>query len=188
MKTIFTDAARAHKVLLYVVATCVLAVGMTTANGCSVYMAAKQPNRKNLEVFSVGTPRSLVLAEIGQPQASETKDGKRVDVFSFVQGYSKGAKAGRALFHGAADVFTLGMWEVVGTPTEAIFTGEKVAYEVTYNTSDKVEKVITLLGKKDEAVAQIAQGTEGEPAKATKVQPKVDPTREDVAKEAENDD
>lgn len=32
-------------------------------------------------------------------------------VFKFVlQGYSTGAKAGRALFLGAADVMTLGLW------------------------------------------------------------------------------
>jgi hypothetical protein len=67
-----------------------------------------------------------------------------VDVFSFTQGYSKGAKTGRAVFHGAADVLTLGLWEVVGTPTEAVFDGRQVAFEVTYDASEKVEKVVTL--------------------------------------------
>jgi hypothetical protein len=57
------------------------------------------------------------------------------------QEFSKGAKTGRAFFHGAADVFTLGLWEVVGTPTEAAFNGKKMAFEVTYDASDKVEKV-----------------------------------------------
>jgi hypothetical protein len=156
MTTVLVRFGRIRRGISWAVVASVLAV-MATGNGCSVYMAAKQPTQKNLEVFSVGTPRSLVLAEIGQPQASEMKDGKRVDVFSFVQGYSKGAKAGRAFFHGAADVFTLGLWEVVGTPTEAIFTGEKVAYEVTYNTSDKVEKVVTLIREKDETSAQPSQ-------------------------------
>ena len=51
-------------------------------------------------------------------------------------------------------MFTLGLWEVVGTPTEAIFTGEKVAYEVTYDTSDKVEKVVTLAREKNETTPQ----------------------------------
>ena len=88
MKTVLTRTAKVSRVLFWFVVTCVLAVVMATGNGCSVYMAAKQPTQKNLDVFSVGTPRNLVLAEIGQPQASEMKDGKRVDVFSFVQGYS----------------------------------------------------------------------------------------------------
>jgi outer membrane protein assembly factor BamE (lipoprotein component of BamABCDE complex) len=115
--------------------------------GCSVYMAAKQPSEKNLEVMSVGTPRNVVLAELGTPAATETRDGKKVDVFSFVQGYSKGSKTGRAVFHGVADVFTLGLWEVVGTPTEAIFDGTKVMYEITYDEGNRVEIVIALTEK-----------------------------------------
>ena len=51
---------------------------------CSVYMAAKQPEKKDLEVMQVGTPRSRVLAEFGQPVSTEIKDGKKVDVFSFL--------------------------------------------------------------------------------------------------------
>ena len=122
----------------------VMAAALSMQTGCSVFMAAKQPPKKNLGVLKEGTPRSLLLIEFGQPVATETKEGKRVDVFSFTQGYSKGAKTGRAVFHGAADVFTLGLWEVVGTPTEAVFDGKKMAFEVTYDASDKVEKVSTL--------------------------------------------
>ena len=85
--------------------------------GCSVYMAARQPDKKNLDVLTVGTPRAMVLGELGQPVSTEIKDGQRTDVFAFTQGYGKGAKTGRAIFHGLADVFTLGLWEAVGTPT-----------------------------------------------------------------------
>jgi outer membrane protein assembly factor BamE (lipoprotein component of BamABCDE complex) len=121
-------------------------------------MAAKQPSKKNLDVMSVGTPRSLVLAEFGQPTVTETREGKKVDVFSFVQGYSKGAKTGRAVFHGVADVFTFGLWEVVGTPTEAVFDGTKVTYEITYDENNRVEKVVPLTEKsKEEAPKEIAE-------------------------------
>jgi hypothetical protein len=65
-------------------------------------------------------------------------------VYSFVQGYSKGVRVSRSIAHGAADVFTLGLWEAVGTPTEAIFDGTRVAYEVTYDASDRVEQVVVL--------------------------------------------
>jgi len=108
-----------------------------------------------------------LLAETGQPQASEMKDGKRVDVFSFVQGYSKGAKTGRAFFHGAADVLTAGLWELVATPTEATFTGERMAYEVTYDSSDKVEKVVTLIGDKGGTSHQAIQESAKEQEKKT---------------------
>jgi outer membrane protein assembly factor BamE (lipoprotein component of BamABCDE complex) len=120
------------------------------ASGCSVYMAAKQPDQKNLDILAVGTPRNLVLAEMGQPMSTEEKDGKITDVFSFVQGYSKGAKTGRAVFHGLADIFTLGLWEAVGTPTEAVFDGDKMAYEVKYDTDKKVEKATALVKRDDQ--------------------------------------
>lgn len=106
--------------------------------GCSVFMAAKQPKKKDLAVLTPGTPRPLLIAEFGAPIHTETKDGNKVDVFSFVQGYSTGAKTGRAVFHGAADVFTLGLWEVIGTPTEAAFDGQDMAVQVNYDANDKV--------------------------------------------------
>ncbi len=113
-------------------------------NGCSVYMAATQPEKKNTNVLAVGTPRSMVIAELGQPSSTEVKNNKRTDYFSFVQGYSKGAKVGRAVLHGTADVLTLGLWEVLGTPTEVVFSGDKVTYEIVYDNDDKVEQVIPI--------------------------------------------
>ncbi|MBI3291680.1 MAG: hypothetical protein HYZ73_02565 [Elusimicrobia bacterium] len=126
------------------IASLFIVVGLLSQTGCSVFMAAKQPPQKDMSVLRQGTSRSILLAELGQPAATEMKDGKKVDVFSFTQGYSKPAKAARAVFHGAADVFTLGLWEVVGTPTEAIFDGTKMALEVTYDENDRVESVVDL--------------------------------------------
>ena len=110
-------------------------------------MAAKQPNAKNTDLFKVGTPRSLLLAEFGSPAITENRNGKKYEIYKFTQGYSAGAKTGRALFHGTADVLTLGLWELVGTPTEGIFNGEDMAYEVFYDDADRVAKVTNL--KKD---------------------------------------
>jgi len=114
------------------------------AAGCSVAMAAHQPSRKDVGLFTHGVPRNLVVGEVGAPVSSETKGGKRVDVYAFTQGYSKAARVGRTIGHGAADVFTLGLWEVVGTPTEAAFNGSRVVYEVTYDASDRIENVVVL--------------------------------------------
>lgn len=132
------------------------AAAMLGLTGCSVFMAAKQPPKKDLGVLNVGTARGMVLAELGQPVAAETRDGAKVDVFSFTQGYSKPAKAGRALFHGAADIFTLGLWEVVGTPTEAVFDGSKMALEVAYDENDRVAKVVNLQADQQAALAAVA--------------------------------
>jgi len=115
-----------------------------TGAACSVAMAAHQPSKKDVALFGHGVPRNLIVAEVGAPVTSETREGKRVEVFAFTQGYSKAARVSRTIGHGAADVFTLGLWEVVGTPTEAAFNGKRVVYEVTYDATDRIEKVVVL--------------------------------------------
>ena len=118
--------------------------------GCSVYMATKQPDAKNVDLFTVGTSRTLMLAEFGMPAATETKNGRTYEIFKFVNGYSAGAKAGRAVFHGAADVVTLGLWEVVGTPTEGVFfTGDEMVFRVRYDKDDRIDEVVALKRKPD---------------------------------------
>jgi outer membrane protein assembly factor BamE (lipoprotein component of BamABCDE complex) len=118
--------------------------------GCSVYMASTQPDKKNLDVLKAGTPRSQVIAELGTPTWAGERDGSKVDVFAFKQGYSTGAKVGRALFHGVADIFTVGLWEAVGTPTEMIASGTDMKLEVAYDKEDRVKEVKTLTPEKKE--------------------------------------
>jgi len=113
-------------------------------NGCSVYMAAHQPSEKNVDLFKIGTPKSFLVAEFGQPTSTEMRDGKKYDIYRFTQGYSGGAKAGRAFAEGVADVFTLGIAEVITTPVETIADGNLVAYEVSYDKNDLVDQVILL--------------------------------------------
>jgi hypothetical protein len=115
-----------------------------TGAGCSVAMAAHQPSKKDVALLKAGVPRNLVVAELGAPVTSETIQGKRTEVYAFTQGYSKAARVSRTIGHGAADVMTFGLWEAVGTPTEAAFNGKRVVYEVTYDSSDRIEKVVAL--------------------------------------------
>jgi hypothetical protein len=119
----------------------------------------EQPGRKDLSVLSKGTDRSRIVSELGSPLTTEVKDGKRTDVFSVRQGYSTGAKAGRAIFHGVADVFTLGLWEVVGTPVEAVASGTDVKVGVCYDKDDRVAEIITYTGKEkvDAAIVPVAE-------------------------------
>ncbi len=123
--------------VLIIIATPVL-------SGCAVYMAANQPMKKDTNLLQTGMPRDLLLAEFGSPVSTEEVRGKKVDIFKYVDGYSDGNKAFRAVGHGAMDVLTLGLWEVVGTPTEATLNGTDVAVKVTYDKSLKVEEVVYL--------------------------------------------
>lgn len=122
-----------------VVALILIGLGLTS---CSAFMATQQPDRKNLAVLSEATPRQEVRAELGMPiQNGKDVDGFDFDIFEFIQGYSKGSKAARAAWHGLADVFTLGLWEVVGMPVEALASGTKLKVTVTYDEQQKVKMV-----------------------------------------------
>jgi hypothetical protein len=115
-----------------------LLVGLS---GCSVFMAAQLPDKKNLEVFRPGVPRQVVLAEMGLPSGYENRSGIRSEVYKFKQGYSQQAKFSRVVLHGTADIFTFGLWEAVGTPAEFYFSPKDTMVMVTYNASDRVETV-----------------------------------------------
>jgi hypothetical protein len=125
-------------------------IGMVTlVSGCSAYMAANQPGPKDLSLFTKGTPRGKLIAEFGAPINTETKNGVRKDIFKFTHGYDAGVRAGRAIFHGAADVVTLGLWEVVGTPAEGYMNGTQLSAEVTYDTQDNVAVMVPLAGEEE---------------------------------------
>ena len=138
----YHNAGRVHvSRLLQCAGTLFIALSLVISSGCSVYMASHQPPKKDTTLLTPGTPRGLLVAELGQPVATETKDNKHIDFFSFVQGSSENAKTSRAFFYGTADLLTLGLFEVVSTPAELVLTGDKVTYEVTYDADDRVEKV-----------------------------------------------
>lgn len=119
---------------------------ISLAPGCAVVMASRQPSKKDLSLLAPGTDRDVVIGEFGVPVTSERlPDGGRKDVYTFIQGYSTGTKFGRALFHGSADVLTLGLWEAAGTPLEATFDGKKITVRVTFNAHDRIVRTETLL-------------------------------------------
>jgi len=118
-----------------------LLILLLSISGCSVFMAAKQPEKKDVSLLKEGTSRAMLISEFGAPLISEYRDGKRFEIFKFTQGYSTGAKAGRAFLHGAANVVTLGLWELVGTPTEITFSGDDMAFQVRYDENDMVDEI-----------------------------------------------
>ena len=120
---------------------CFVTLVCVVNSGCAVKMAATAPDRKDLSVLTPGISRSQVVAELGRPAQSRQEPQGDIDVFAFKQGYSTPAKVSRALVHGAADVATAGLWEVVGTPIESSLQGEDVRAEVTYDTNDLVNRV-----------------------------------------------
>jgi hypothetical protein len=91
-----------------------------------------------------GASRNSVISELGVPEQSVEKDGKRVDTYKLdPNAPSQGTKVAVTSFHFVADALTLGMWEAVGTPFELANQPELTTYLVTYSAEDKVQDVKT---------------------------------------------
>ena len=62
-------------------------------------------------------------------------------VFLFSNGFSNEANAARAAVHAGADILTLGLWEVIGTPSEALLQGNIEVVKVFYDSQSVFGKV-----------------------------------------------
>jgi len=49
---------------------------------------------------------------------------ENVKSYTFQQGYSKAARISRTLWHTTADIASIGLWEVIGSPAEMYFDGQ----------------------------------------------------------------
>jgi len=126
--------------MLKVLQSVVLVAGLIFISGCSVYMAASQPTKKDLTILNIGTDRDYVIAELGAPVISELTTDGRKEIYTFVQGYNKVSKVSRAAFHGAADVASIGLWEVIGTSVETAYSGEKISVRIIFDNEGKIKE------------------------------------------------
>jgi hypothetical protein len=95
-------------------------------SGCSVYMEETRPEPTRLDQFQPGESRDDVLEKLGQPITTADHDGASCDLYQlYLSGYGQGSKAPIALVETAADVFTLGLAEIVSTPTEEMTKNQK---------------------------------------------------------------
>jgi hypothetical protein len=89
-------------------------------------MEATRPTPVDLTEFQEGATRDSVLEKLGSPQSTATEsDGASCDFYKlYTKGYGAGGKIPLAVAEGAADFFTLGLAEVVLTPTEGVTKNE----------------------------------------------------------------
>lgn len=59
----------------------------------------------------------------------------------FQQGYSKAARISRTLWHTTADIASIGLWEVIGSPAEMYFDGQQLSYEVVFDDQDNIKRI-----------------------------------------------
>lgn len=90
-------------------------------------MESTRPAPVRLAEFDPGESRDAVVAKLGEPVSTTTDaDGASCDLYSLpLSGYGNLAKAGIAFGEFLADVGTIGIAEVVSTPTEAATRNKK---------------------------------------------------------------
>ena len=115
--------------------------GVPLLQGCSVGMALSGSENPDLGAVRVGATRGAVELQLGSPIKTTTAEGgRRVDVYAYEIGNEP--SAGRAVAHGAMDVVTFGLGEVVGTPIEGV-QGETYHAAITYDRDDRVVDIRT---------------------------------------------
>lgn len=130
-------------------------IGASLLTGCSVGMALSGDENPELSVIKVGATRGEVELQLGEPIETQTAEsGGRIDTYEYEIGNEP--SAGRAVAHGVADVLTLGIWELVGTPIEAV-QGTTYHAKITYDEDDKVTHIDTEKVKEPETELKDAQ-------------------------------
>lgn len=115
-----------------------LVIPCVFVTSCSVMMAARCEGVSITDVQTNST-RDEMLACGARVLTSETDfDGRLVEVYRFQK--ERGSPV-RAVMHGVLDISTMGLWEVVGTPMEALDGREYFMLRVYYNWDETVRKV-----------------------------------------------
>ena len=117
-----------------------IALILLSTSGCSAYKAISQPGTADLSGIGIGTPRQQVILRLGPPKMIDTlSNGVKQDVFEFQSGANQSSKV-RAVFYVAADVFTVGLAEVILWPLEmTAFDSATCTAMATYDNQLKVD-------------------------------------------------
>ncbi|MEH6445206.1 MAG: hypothetical protein V7784_15030 [Oceanospirillaceae bacterium] len=107
--------------------------------GCAANMAANGQNGPELSLISQEKSRREVERHLGLPiNILNLKGGQYIATYD-VHAKTEPSLA-RAMGHGALDVVTLGLWEVIGGPAE-MYHGRRVIVSARY---DKANQLLTL--------------------------------------------
>lgn len=109
-------------------------------SGCSAAMALHGKREVDVAALHIGQARDEVIMIVGQPMQTQTTETGRRDIFECQRGNAP--STGRAIGHAAMDVLTWGLWEIIGTPVEAL-TGQTYYLTITYDKEDKVTNIKT---------------------------------------------
>jgi hypothetical protein len=105
-------------------------------------MEASRPDPVNLKNFTVGEKKINVVSEIGSPVASAPDGSDSCDIYKlYTHGPEAAGKGAIAAGEILADIFTIGLAEVVFTPVEAATKNSKHTVLFCYDQDAKLVSV-----------------------------------------------
>jgi len=109
----------------------ILIASTILTTGCAANMAANGQNGPDLNIVQQEKSRRDIERHLGAPESVLIlENGHQVATYN-VEARTK-PNLLRAAGHGTMDLFTLGLWEVVGGPTE-MYIGRRVSVAVEYD-------------------------------------------------------
>ena len=133
------------------------------SSGCGVYMAFTQPPPVDTAALEAGSgwSRSAVIEKLGVPKSSiRNADGTREEMYEFYEGSSTGWKVGRGIFHLAADIVSIALWEIVATPSEYLLRGDKLTAQASFDQNDRLTS-FRVLGRETKPLEKIHKQQNG---------------------------
>lgn len=115
-----------------------LAVVLNTMlfTSCAANMAANGQQGPDLDVVVQETSRLEVERHLGSPLSiRRLSNGHKVVVYEVEPNIDP--NMGRAAVHGTLDLFTFGLWEVIGGPGEA-YIGRRIEVTAEYDEQDRL--------------------------------------------------
>ena len=106
---------------------------------CSVRMAATGTEEPSLAMCRIGASITEIERELGAPVRSrDLASGGQECIYEYELGNEP--SPGRAAAHATLDVLSFGLWELIGTPYEAI-GGSKYQLIVVYDAEGRATEI-----------------------------------------------
>lgn len=98
--------------------------------------------------MQVGADRMFIEDTFGPPNMAASMDNGKTKVIYKIdpEAHSAGARNAAVAGHVVADVLTLGLWEIVGTPLELAAQDKMTNYIIIYGPDNKIQSVETIKG------------------------------------------
>jgi hypothetical protein len=121
-------------------------LAMLFVTGCSIAMSANRQSYKgDPSVIQVGVDRQIIETTLGPPDLTTNLDNNRAKAIYKIDpnAVRSGTKNAEVAGNVVADIFTLGLWEIVATPIELGSQDKLTNYIITYDADQKVQTVET---------------------------------------------